>query len=116
MKRLVARELILSFVPDVEQRLWRAVTRKKYQLRRDRVRLQSQLEALLEEAHIKLSSLVTDLLGLSAQRMLQATSQCRELGIARFLFVRNPWTPQRHGSMNGHVGALGCTLRGAAWI
>ncbi len=35
VKRLVARELTLSFVPDAEQRLWRAVTRKKYQLRRD---------------------------------------------------------------------------------
>jgi len=72
VKRLVARELVLSFVPDAEQRLWRTVTRKKYQLRCDRVRLQNQLEALLEEAHIKLSSLVTDLLGVSALRMLKA--------------------------------------------
>ena len=30
VKRLVARELTLSFVPDAEQRLWRTVTRKKY--------------------------------------------------------------------------------------
>ena len=72
MKRLVAQELTLSFVPDAEQRLWRTVTRKKYQLRRDRVRLHNQLESLLEEAHIKLSSLVTDLLGVSARRMLKA--------------------------------------------
>jgi len=72
VKRLVARELILSFVPDAEQRLWRTVTRKKYQLRRDRVRLHNQLESLLEEAHIKLSSLVSDLLGASARRMLNA--------------------------------------------
>src|SRR3974390_3024369 len=72
VKRLVARELTLSFVPDAEQRLWRTVTRKKYQLRRDRVRLHNQLESLLEEAHIKLSSLVTDLLGVSARRMLKA--------------------------------------------
>jgi hypothetical protein len=41
VKRLVARELTLSFVPDAEQRLRRTVTRKKYQLRRDRVRLHS---------------------------------------------------------------------------
>jgi hypothetical protein len=34
VKQLVARELALSFVPDAEQRLWRTVTRKKYQLRR----------------------------------------------------------------------------------
>ncbi|MGC2828291.1 MAG: IS110 family transposase [Candidatus Acidiferrum sp.] len=72
VKRLVARELTLSFVPDAEQRLWRAVTRKKYQLRRDLVRLNNQLESLLEETHIKLSSLVSDLLGVSARRMLKA--------------------------------------------
>jgi len=72
VKRLVARELTLSFVPDAEQRLWRTVTRRKYQLTRDRVRLNNQLESLLEDAHIKLSSLVSDLLGLSARRMLKA--------------------------------------------
>src|SRR5580692_3166952 len=38
VKRLVAQELVLSFVPDPEQRLWRAVTRRKYQLTRDKVR------------------------------------------------------------------------------
>src|SRR5437899_2116360 len=72
VKRLVARELTLSFVPDAEQRLWRTVTRRKYQLTRDRVRLNNQLESLLEDAHIKLSSLVSDLMGASARRMLKA--------------------------------------------
>src|SRR5256885_4086015 len=72
VKRLVANELTLSFVPDAEQRLWRTVMRRKYQLTRNRVQLQNRLEALLEEAHIKLSSLVSDLLGVSARRMLHA--------------------------------------------
>ena len=72
VKRLVSQELTLSFVPDAQQRLWRTLTRTKYQRTRARVRLQNQLEALLEEAHIKLSSLVSDLLGASARRMLQA--------------------------------------------
>jgi transposase len=72
VKRLVAQELVLSFVPDAEQRLWRTVTRRKLQLTRLRGRMQNQLEALLEEAHIKLSSFVSDLLGLSARRMLKA--------------------------------------------
>ena len=72
VKRLVANELVLSFVPDSEQRLWRTVTRRRYQLTRNHVRLQNQLESLLEECHIKLSSLVSDLLGVSAQRMLKA--------------------------------------------
>lgn len=72
VKRHVAGELILSFVPDAEQRLWRTITRSKQQLTRDRVRLHNELEAFLEEVRIKLSSHVSDLLGLSGRRMLQA--------------------------------------------
>jgi transposase len=72
IKRLVAQELVLSFVPDSEQRLWRTVVRRKYQLTCNRVRWQNQLESLLEEAHVKLSGLVSDLLGASARRMLHA--------------------------------------------
>ncbi len=75
VKRLVANELKLSFVPDPEQRLWRTLTRTKYQLTCNRVQLQNRLEALLEEAHIKLSSLVSNLLGVSARRMLQALAE-----------------------------------------
>src|SRR5947209_3740523 len=75
VKRLVSQELILSFVPDTQQRLWRTLTRTRYQRTRDKVRLQNQLEALLEEAHIKLSSLVSNLLGVSARRMLQALAE-----------------------------------------
>jgi transposase len=74
VRRQMAGELILSFVPDGEQRLWRIMSRTKYQLRRDRVRLQNQLENFLEEARIKLSSLVSDLLGISSRRMLTALS------------------------------------------
>ncbi len=68
----MAGELILSFVPDPEQRAWRTLTRSKQQLVRDRVRLQNQLEALLEEARIKLSSVISDLLGASGRRILEA--------------------------------------------
>src|SRR6516225_10124704 len=75
VKRLVSQELTLSFVPDTEQRLWRTLTRTRHQRTRDRVRLQNQLEALLEEAHIKLSSLVSDLLGVSARRMLHGLAE-----------------------------------------
>jgi len=75
VKRLISQELTLSFVPGAEQRLWRTLTRTRYQRRRDRVRLQNQLEALLEEAHIKLSSLVSDLFGVSARRMLHALAE-----------------------------------------
>ncbi len=74
VKRFVASELTLSFVPDVTQRLWRTVTRRKYQVTCNRVQLRNRLECLLEEAHVKLSSLVSDLLGSSGRRMLRAVA------------------------------------------
>jgi transposase len=74
-RRLIAGELILSFVPDSEQRGWRTITRAKVQLVRDRVRLQNQLEALLEETRIKLSSVISELLGLSGRRILRALAE-----------------------------------------
>src|SRR5580692_8716782 len=75
VRRLIANELILSFVPDGEQRSWRNLTRMKLQLTRDRVRLQNQMECLLEEMRIKLSIVVSDLLGASGLRMLLALAK-----------------------------------------
>jgi transposase len=72
VRRLIAKELILSFVPDGEQRIWRNLTRMKLQLTRDWVRIQSQIECLLEEMRIKLSIVVSDLLGSSGLRILHA--------------------------------------------
>jgi transposase len=75
VRRHIAGELILSFVPDPEQRLWRTMTHAQVQLTHDKVRLVNQLEALLEDAHIKLSSLVSDVVGVSARRMLHALAE-----------------------------------------
>jgi len=75
VRRLIADELILSFVPGEEQRTWRNLTRMKTQLNRDRVRLQNQMECLLEEMRIKLSMVVSDLLGASGVRILRALAQ-----------------------------------------
>jgi len=75
VRRLVAGELILSYVPDPEQRLWRTLTHSKIQMSRDQGRIVSQLEAVLEDAHLKLSSFVSDLLGVSARRILKALAE-----------------------------------------
>jgi len=74
-RRFIAEELILSFVPGGEQRMWRTLTRMKLQLIRDRVRLHSQIECLLEEMRIKLSVVVADLFGASGLRILHALAQ-----------------------------------------
>ena len=72
VRRLLAGELTLSFVPEAQQRAWRTMTRMKVQLNEDKSRLHSQLECLLEEMRIKLSSLLSDLLGVSGCRILRA--------------------------------------------
>jgi transposase len=75
VRRLMAEELILSFVPSGEQRIWRSMTRMKLQLTGDRVRLQNQMECLLEEMRIKLSIVVSNLLGASGLRILHALAK-----------------------------------------
>jgi len=75
VRRVIANELILSFVPNGEQRTWRNLTRMKTQLTRDRVRLQNQMECLLEEMRIKLSLVVSDLLGVSGLRILHGLAE-----------------------------------------
>jgi len=75
LRRLLAGELILSFVPEPEQRAWRTMTRMKTQLARHRVRVHSQLECLLEEMRIKLSSVLSDLFGTSGLRILHALAE-----------------------------------------
>ena len=76
----------------------RTVTRKKYQLRRDLVRLNNQLESLLEEAHIKLSSLVSDLLGVSARRMFNALAngETNPAALAALAHKRLRATPEQN--------------------
>jgi transposase len=97
LRRHVAGELTLSFVPNPEQRLWRTMTRTKLQLTRDRVRIHNQLESLLEDARIKLSGCVSDLLGLSSRRMLEALAK-GETDPARLADMADPKlraTPER---------------------
>jgi transposase len=75
VKRQVADELFLSYVPQSEQRDWRMITRARHALMADQVHLHNQIEALLEQASLKLSSVISDLLGVSGQRILKALSE-----------------------------------------
>jgi transposase len=75
VRRQIADELTLSFVPAAEQRQMRDLHRRRVQLTRDRVRIQNQVESLLEETRIKISSVPTDLFGASGLRILTALAQ-----------------------------------------
>lgn len=75
VRRHAAGELTMSFVPAADQRLMRNLMRRRAQLTRDRVRIQNQVESLLEETRIKLSSVVSDLFGASGLRILWALAK-----------------------------------------
>jgi len=61
-----------SFVPPQPIRELRDLTRTRATLTRDRAREINRLEKLLEDAGIKLSSVATDILGVSGRAMLDA--------------------------------------------
>lgn len=82
LRRLVAQELVRSLVPDPEQRLWRTLTRRKAQLVKDRVRFQNRLEALLEQMHIKLSGVVSDLLVPISSNLCRIGQDSQRVGTA----------------------------------
>jgi transposase len=61
-----------SFVPDEEVQELRALTRTRKQLVREQTRHVQRIEKTLAEANIKLGSVISDLMGASGRRMIQA--------------------------------------------
>ncbi len=70
---LLAHGLIrASFVPPAPIQELRDLTRTRKQLGREIVQHTQRIQAVLEEANVKLSSAITDILGLSGRRILKA--------------------------------------------
>lgn len=70
---LLAHGLIRgSFVPPQPIQELRDLTRTRKQLTREIVQHTQRLQAVLEEANVKLSSVITDILGASGRRILKA--------------------------------------------
>src|SRR5216684_2685688 len=61
-----------SFVPPGQIRDLRALTRLRTHLVHDRTRHQNRIEKILEDALLKISSVISDLMGASGRRMLAA--------------------------------------------
>ena len=75
---LAAHGLIApSFVPNRHMRELRDLTRMRSKVVQDHTRVVNRLQALLEDANIKLSSVVTDILGVSSRAMLQGLLEGR---------------------------------------
>ncbi len=61
-----------SFIPPLPQRDLRDLTRQRTNLVQDRARVVNQLQKVLEWANLKLTCVVTDIMGVSARAMLAA--------------------------------------------
>jgi transposase len=61
-----------SFIPSPTQRHLRDLTRYRTHLIEERARLTNRVQAVLEDANIKLAAVVTDIRGVSARAILQA--------------------------------------------
>jgi transposase len=61
-----------SFIPSPTQRQLRDLTRYRTHLIEERARLTNRVQAVLEDANIKLAAVVTDIRGVSARAILQA--------------------------------------------
>src|SRR6516164_6504098 len=70
---LLAHGLIRgSFVPDQQTQEMRTLLRTRKQLVRERSRHVQRLQKTLEDANIKLDSVISDIVGLSGRRMIEA--------------------------------------------
>ena len=69
-----------SFVPDRHLRDLRELTRMRSKVVPDHTRVVNRLQAMLEDANIKLASVGSDILGVSSRAMLQGWMEGRAPG------------------------------------
>lgn len=105
--------LTASFVPPRPIRELRDLTRTRTQLVRDIARHAQRIDKVLQDANIKLSSVISDLMGPSGRRMLRAMSrgETDPTVIAREASGRLKATPDSlhaalEGRLDGHHGFL----------
>jgi transposase len=107
---LLAHGLIrASFVPPQPIQELRDLTRTRKQLTREIVQHTQRIQAVLEEANVKLSSAITDILGVSGRRILKAMiagetdpDRLSELGSARLAASRAQLKDALHGRVREH--------------
>jgi transposase len=107
VRRLLAEDLTLSYVPDREQRQWRTMTRMRVRMTTQQARLRNQMEGLLEEGRIKLWCVISDLLGVSGRAILWAmvrgTTDPAELAALANQRIATP-TAQIEEALRGQLG------------
>ena len=107
---LLAHGLIrASFVPPQPIQELRDLTRTRKELTREIVRHTQRIQAVLEEANIKLTSVITDVLGMSGRRILKAivagetdAHKLADLGSSRLAASRDDLTAALTGRIRDH--------------
>lgn len=107
---LLAHGLIrASFVPPQPIQELRDLTRTRRELTREIVRHTQRIQAVLEEANIKLASVISDILGASGRRILKAivagesdARRLAELGGSRLACSREDLTAALDGRVRDH--------------
>lgn len=61
-----------SFVPSHQQRVWRELTRQRTQLIAQTTQVANRIQKVLQDANIKLSSVASQVMGVSGRAMIQA--------------------------------------------
>jgi transposase len=98
-----------SFVPEQEIQELRSLLRARKQLTREQTRHVQRIQKTLEEANIKLDSVISDILGLSGRRMIEAMIsgvrnpwKLAELADRRIKASRKELYDALHGRLTGH--------------
>jgi transposase len=107
---LLAHDMIRpSFVPPQPIQELRDLTRTRKQLTREIVQHTQRIQAVLEEANVKLSSAITDVLGMSGRRILKAIvagetdpAKLAELGGPQLAASRSDLADALHGRVREH--------------
>lgn len=107
---LLAHDMIRpSFVPPQPVQELRDLTRTRKQLTREIVQHTQRIQAVLEEANVKLSSAITDILGASGRRILKAIAagesdpaKLAGLGSRRLATSPSQLSAALHGRIRDH--------------
>jgi transposase len=78
-----------SYIPDKEQREYRELTRYRNSRIEERAREINRLQKMLEGANIKLSSMVSNIVGQSASSLIKLVIRHEELTVEQVSSVRN---------------------------
>jgi transposase len=95
-----------SFVPDQQTQEMRDLLRTRKQLVRERSSHIQRLQKTLEDANVKLDSVISDIVGLSGRRMIEAliTGETEPGALAALAHRRIKATPdQLEAALRGHV-------------